>query len=108
MDDFFVVSADRELRRSLIADVRCFVKQTLGLTLHDGKTQIINVRYGVEFLGAMVKPHHIVLGRTAYRRMCPKIRRALQDIPQSNDSLISFGGLLCHGDNYRKIKGMCS
>ena len=106
VDDFFVVSTDREWLHSLIADVRCFVKQSLGLTLHEGKTQIINVRYGVEFLGAMVKPHHIVVGRTAYRRMYPKIQHALQNIPQSNSSLISFGGLLCHGTNYGRIKEM--
>lgn len=104
VDDFYVVSADREWLRRLIGEVRCFVQQSLGLTLHDGKTQIISVRYGVEFLGAMVKPFHIVAGCVAIRRMRPKIRQCMENVPLSSDSLISYGGLLCHGNNYRIIK----
>lgn len=104
VDDFFVVSSDREWLRGLIRDVREFVKQSLGLTLHEGKTQICNVRYGVEFLGATVKPFHSIVSKSALRRMRPKIRHCLQNIPLSNDSLVSFGGLLCHGNNYQQIK----
>ncbi len=104
VDDFFVVSADREWLCSLISEVRLFVGQSLGLALHEGKTQIIPARQGVEFLGASVKPFHTVAGRVAIRRMRPKIKQSIQNIPLSNESLISFGELLCHGKNYRKIK----
>ncbi len=104
VDDFFVVSADRDWLHRLISPVRRFAMQSLGLTLHEGKTQICDVRYGVEFLGTTVKPFHNVAGRVALRRMTPKIRQCMQNIPLSNESLVSFGGLLCHGKNYHKIK----
>ncbi len=104
VDDFFVVSADRDWLHRLISPVRRFAMQSLGLALHEGKTQICDVRYGVEFLGATVKPFRSIVSKPALRRMCPKIRQCMQNIPLSNESLVSFGGLLCHGKNYHKIK----
>lgn len=43
LDDFYVVSADKEWLRSLVTKIETFLSSQLGLTLHAGKLKILDV-----------------------------------------------------------------
>lgn len=80
VDDFYVVSCDREWLRGLIPQVRRFLHEELGLQLHEGKTMICNARYGVEYLGAYLKPWRTYIGSKTLRHMEKKIRQLEQTL----------------------------
>lgn len=98
VDDFYVVSGDRAWLQSLIPRVRTFLREELSLTLHDGKTQIRDVRLGVEFLGAYLKPYRRYVSNTSVSRM----QKKLPSIESSQDPLLirsrlnSFLGIMGH------------
>ena len=102
VDDFYVVSCDRDWLESLVPRVTAFLSSQLGLTIHEGKTVIRNVEKGVEFLGAFVLPYRIYTSRTTLARMDTKL--AL--LETSGDpvyrvcALNSYCGVLTHGNNF--------
>lgn len=101
VDDFYVVSTDREWLLSLVPSVRSHLV-TLGFAFHDGKLNVTTARHGVEFLGAWLKPHRIYATRGAVGRMLDKLRvLAASDRTKWEASLNSFCGVLSHGANYR-------
>lgn len=114
VDDFYVVSADRDWLHSLIPKVRMFLLDSLGLELHEGKLRIDNVRQGVEFLGAFLKPWRNYVSDATLFRMKKKIRHLslcyrlfaqnkfmqLQHSLKLRASLNSFCGVLCHYSSY--------
>jgi len=63
-----------------------FLWEKLGLSLNDGKTRICNVTYGVEFLGAYLKPHRRYVSNTTMRRMEKKIRLLEQSLPPAGST----------------------
>lgn len=69
VDDFYVVSKDKDFLKSIIKEVEEFIMSSLHLEIQTKKTQIINVKHGVEFLGGFVKPYRIYLSNKTIRRM---------------------------------------
>lgn len=110
VDDFYVVDTDRDRLRRLVPQVRAWLTDELGLTLHEGKVVIRNVRYGVDFLGACVRPYRIEASAQSRRRMRPKIDRLCrtlgtdrptpEQVEHVRASVNSFCGVLVHGKNY--------
>ena len=106
VDDFFVVSADRDFLHRLIPQVRAFLLSELGLTLHPGKLRIDSVRQGVEFLGAYLKPWRKLVSSTSLRRMRRKLSALLTPhssscaVPHLVSSLTSFWGIMIHYRSY--------
>ena len=101
VDDFYVVSTDRDWLLSLVPHVRLFLNDELGLSFHDGKLQVSSVWRGVEFLGAWLKPHRIYASRTTVGRVSRKLRTlAGSDRSAWFDSLNSYCGVLSHWNNY--------
>lgn len=101
VDDFYVVSADREWLLSLVPQVRMALKERLGLDFHDGKLCVTSVWHGAEFLGSWLKPHRIYASRSSARRF----RRKLEALADRNPvtwvaPLNSYCGLLSHWNNY--------
>ena len=45
------------------------MKKNLGLEIQDKKTHIINIKYGIEFLGYFVKPYRIYLSNKCIKRV---------------------------------------
>lgn len=104
VDDFYVVSADREWLCSLQKLVAAFLSEHLGLEVNMGKTVIRDVWYGVEFLGAFLKPYRRYASSNTLRR----IRRKLPLLEDTRctpehlcNSLNSFLGILSHYRSYR-------
>ncbi len=101
VDDFYVVSADREWLLSLVPSVRAHLAG-LGLLFHDGKLNVTTARHGVEFLGAWLKPHRVYATRGTVGRIRAKLRvLTASDRTKWEASLTSFCGVLSHGANYR-------
>ena len=117
VDDFFIVSADREWLVSLLPSIRRFLSDALGLSMHEGKLVIADVRYGVSYLGAYLKPWRMYVSNTTLRRMNCKlavlhdaaaahrcdsrdVRRQVAERLRS--SLNSFIGVMIHYRSYRR------
>ena len=109
VDDFYVVSSDRQWLRTLLPRVREFLLRELGLTLHEGKTQLRDVRHGVEYLGAYLKPWRMYVGSGCLRRMRRHIAvlgREVQGLPPRRAAqrvrcaVNSYLGVLSHYASY--------
>lgn len=98
VDDAYVVSADRAFLREVVACVRTFLLEQLGLSLHEGKLRLCDVRQGVEFLGAFLKPWRRYVSNATLRRMKPKIRRlaTFTDRDRLLSTMNSLLGVLGH------------
>lgn len=69
VDDAYVVSPDKDWLLSLVPEIRHFLKAELGLDLNMGKVHVCNVRHGVEFLGAYIKPYRTYVSNQSLRRI---------------------------------------
>lgn len=70
VDDFFIVAPEEKKQQLLrdIAVIEKFLKDNLDLTLHPKKRYFQNINRGTPFIGTVVYPHHIVVGRRAKKR----------------------------------------
>lgn len=101
VDDFFVVSCDRQWLLSLVPRIRAFLKSELGLDLHMGKVRICEVHRGVEFLGAFIKPYRIYISSSTLQR----IRRHLEEMDFNRPEKVrrtvnSYLGIMSHTASY--------
>lgn len=106
VDDFYVVSADYDWLKSLIRPVSLFLNDSLALNVNFGKTHIADVRQGVEFLGAYLKPHRRYVRSATVRRTSAKIPILLhaKSPDQIRCTLNSYLGLFSH---YRSFGVRC-
>ncbi len=107
VDDFYVVSNDRDWLASLIPHIAEFLKTHLGLEVHQGKTQLVCSTNGIEFLGAFVLPYRTYISRSALQRMDAKLS-ALETASKEMifKSLNSYCGILSHDNNYNLRRTM--
>lgn len=99
VDDFYVVSSDKRFLLELVNKVRLFLETELDLQVQQGKTMLFNVRQGVPFLGAYLKPGRRYVENRTIRHMKAK----LHDLKISSGleySLNSFLGVLGHYRSY--------
>lgn len=106
VDDFYVVSCDREWLKGLIPKVRAFLEENLGLYLQDNKMRLCDVQQGVEYLGAYLKPHRRYVSNFTLRRINKKITRLEQTLPNPDpehlrSSLSSILGIMRHHSSFR-------
>ena len=101
VDDFYVVSADKEYLFEVAERVKEMLLMRLHLEINDGKTKVLSVWHGVDFLGAYVKPHRQYASRQMVMRMREKLRLLPKyDAQHVQASLQSYEGLLSHGKNF--------
>ena len=101
VDDFYVVSADKEFLLEVAERVKEMLQMRLHLEINDGKTKVLSIWHGVDFLGAYVKPHRQYASRQMVMRMREKLRLLPQyDAQHVQASLQSYEGLLSHGKNF--------
>lgn len=102
VDDFYVVSCDREWLESLVPKVTAFLSNHLDLKIHEGKTLICPVENGVEYLGAFLLPYRTYISRATLERMDAKLY-ALESENDRNhicNAINSYCGVLSHGNNF--------
>lgn len=101
VDDFYIVSCDRDWLLSLVTRIRRFLKEELGLDLHMGKVRICRASHGVDFLGAYIKPFRIYISKDSLER----VRQNLSEMDFSNREAVcrsvnSYLGLMTHTASY--------
>lgn len=106
VDDFYVVSSDRNWLRSLIPRIDSFLEKELSLKIQKAKTTISDVSHGVSFLGAYIKPGRKYIDNKTLSHMRMKLDALSSEIRVSRDperlraSLNSFLGVLGHYKTY--------
>lgn len=102
-DDFILLSRDRQPLANLIPIIEQFLSDRLQLQLHHTKTILRKSHQGIDFLGYIVFPHHIVLRTKTKQRMFRKmtLKKQLLDtgiISQESfdQALQSYLGILKH------------
>ena len=63
VDDFILVHEDKELLKALIPVIKARLQEHLQLTLHPNKIYLQHYSKGVQFLGAIIKPHRIYIAK---------------------------------------------
>lgn len=98
-DDFVIFSEDKSCLENQIPKLSHFLETRLKLTLHPNKLYIKTLTSGVDFLGWVNFPHHRVLRTSTKRRMFSKLKQK-----PTEDSSVSYLGLLKHGNTYKLAK----
>ena len=102
VDDFYIVSCDREWLLSLVPRIQKFLKEELSLELHLGKVRISEASQGVEFLGAFIKPYRIYLSNATLQRMREHLAEMdFSDRDKVVRSVNSYLGIMAHTASYR-------
>lgn len=101
VDDSATIRSDRQRLTDAIPVMRDFLRDELCLDMHMGKTQIIDVRYGVEFLGAFIKPYRTYI----CNRSLSRIRQEAADVMhmgrgQAFRTVNSLLGVMSHYSSY--------
>jgi len=95
-DDFLVLSSDKNILSQNVRYIVHFLQQKLKLSLHPDKVFIKTIASGADFLGWVHFPHHRVLRTTTKKRMFRKLSTNF-----FHESLISYLGLLKHGNTHK-------
>jgi len=61
VDDFILIHENKDYLKMLLSELAEFLKSKLQLTLHPKKIYLQHFSKGVEFLGAIIKPHRIYI-----------------------------------------------
>lgn len=97
VDDAYVVSHDKEFLLYVREKAKEFLKETLRLELHEGKSNIYDAYNGVEFLGAYIKPNRIYVSNQSVSRMRRNVRK---DPSKRLQAAISRHGVLSHYNSF--------
>ena len=107
-DDFIILGNDRDELQKLLEPVGKFLNKHLHLSLHPHKVSIRKLSQGLDFLGYVVLPNHIVMRTKTRRRIVNKLKQRLEQQNQGkitaealNQVLQSYLGVLSHADAYR-------
>ena len=97
VDDSVQIDSDREWLIQQVPREREFLADELGLQLHMGKLHIREVRQGVEFLGAFLKPYRDYVSNNTLERMTKKIQEIdLRNEEKAVRTIDSYLGILSH------------
>lgn len=69
VDDFVVISRDKGLLLEILHDSRNFLFAKLRLTLHPDKVYLQEVKKGVKFTGAVIKPGRVYAGNATVQHL---------------------------------------
>ena len=108
VDDVYIISKDKEFLKKCIVDIAKFLKENLDLELQMNKVQIKEIKYGVEFLGAYIKPYRIYVSNKTLRRIKKVMNETHNDI-DANKKLLkfkSYQGLFSHFKNYHIMEDL--
>lgn len=106
-DDFVILSENRSYLESLLPKIADFLKSKLNLTLHPNKTIFRKFRSGIDFLGYIIFPTHILPRTKTKRRLVRKIQEKIKKYKEGkitkdrlNQTIQSYLGYLKHANSY--------
>jgi RNA-directed DNA polymerase len=103
-DDFAIFSEDRAWLKEQIRPIQDFLSSNLKLELHPDKLFLKTVSSGVDFLGWVHFPDHMVLRSATKKRMF----RKLKINNYKKQSLNSYLGMISHGNAFKIKKELLS
>ncbi|MBO7567378.1 MAG: RNA-directed DNA polymerase [Bacteroidales bacterium] len=108
VDDFYIVSNDKEYLRSLILPITNFLSEKLHLQINSGKTQICDSHHGVGFLGAYLKPFRRYVHNDTLRRTINKLPKIHNEkSPERLEAVLnSYLGIFSHLSSYKLRKAL--
>ena len=108
VDDFYIVSSDKDKLHWCVGEIRKFLESELALGMNEGKTVIRDVRYGVEFLGVFIKPGRTYISNQCARRIKAKIEEdsKTKTKEEMRQSYISRLGYMKKCNAYNFVKKM--
>ena len=95
-DDFVILSQDKKWLENIVLDISKFLSNNLELRLHPDKVFIRTIASGVDFLGWVNFPDHMILRNKTKRRMFRRLEET-----QKLETVTSYLGLLKHGNTHR-------
>lgn len=110
-DDFVILSREKEYLEELVFQINNFLEEKLKLHLHPDKISIRKIHQGIDFLGAIVFPTHIIMRTKTKKRMFRKIKARKKELKTGiidkksfSQCLQSYLGMLkhCRGRGIRK------
>ena len=75
VDDFVVISRDKGLLLEILHDSRNYLFDKLQLTLHPDKVYLQEVKKGVKFTGAVIKPGRVYAGNATVKHLFDVIEK---------------------------------
>ncbi len=110
-DDFIFLSEDKAYLDNLLPKVKEYVKDSLDIELHPQKIIMSKYEKGIDFLGYIVFPYHILPRTKTKRRLLKKIKRRIEayqkgQISHTNleQTVQSYLGYLKHSSSYKLQK----
>ena len=101
VDDSVMVDACREWLLAQVPMIREFLGDVLGLQMHMGKLHVRDIRHGVEFLGAFVKPYRDYISNKTLERIRQNlIYMDMRSAAHVEASIHSYIGVLSHAATY--------
>lgn len=83
VDDFYIFSNSRS--ELIEAKEKCKNKlKEMGVTLHPNKVYIQNINKGITFIGSMMKPHCIFVGKRTYKKFKQTIYKYKNEFKEMN------------------------
>ncbi|MFT6782025.1 MAG: RNA-directed DNA polymerase [Saprospiraceae bacterium] len=116
VDDFIIVHEDKSYLKNLISTLGNFLDKELHLTLHPKKIYLQHYSKGVPFLGTIIKPGRIYIGKRTKGNFYQAIQKqnavVLHSKPTKEEqlrfqsSMNSYLGIMKHYNTYKLRKRM--
>jgi len=116
VDDFVLIHPNKEYLKSCIPVIRTYLKKELKLELHPTKIHFQHYSKGVQYLGAVIKPHRTYIARrttgnffASMAQHNTKIREQKPDketLKAFLSSMNSYLGIMKHHKTYKLRKAM--
>jgi len=95
MDDFLVLSHNKEYLKELRNKIKVFLEKNLKLQPHPRKSNIFRADFGLDFVGYVIYPDKTILRKKAIRRYKKRHKKRLKKLKQLRK------GLVRRNDNYQ-------
>lgn len=99
-DDFLILSDSKNYLNHLIKPIEFYLQDKLKLELHPQKIIFRKLEWGIDFLGYIVLPHHILPRTKTKKRILEKLKEKIGS-ENFNQSLQSYLGYLSHANSYK-------
>ena len=99
-DDFVILSINKNDLNHLIKQIKQSLQEKLKLELHPKKIILRKLDWGIDFLGYIVLPHHILPRTKNKKRMFKKLKEKMNEL-NFNQYLQSYLGYLSHANAYK-------
>lgn len=110
-DDFVILSQSKDYLERLIPLIDQFLREKLDLELHPDKIVFRKFRSGIDFLGYIVFPYHIMPRTKTKKRLLRKIKAKVNEFKSGqiseekmNETIQSYLGYLGHANTYQFVK----